>query len=220
MIINEDILRRIVRDSLIQEKRLDFGSGDIFSKFKGKDNDPASAEVSHKGPAEPYKLGDVEILRKKGADIENLSDNTKSLIKYMYKKAEELKIEKPVITSGMRGPASQASVMYTNWTSQGGKNGGNKYLVNLYKNKKLAKAIAKAFTNNEKTEAIKKATEFLKKTPISNHADGKAFDLRLTKDIKKLVDALKKEGLIKPVDETKKAGPHWHIKVLKPGPTS
>ena len=67
------------------------------------------------------------IIGKKGADIENLSDDTKSLIKYMYKKAEELKIEKPVITSGMRGPASQASVMYTNWTNQGGKNGGNKY---------------------------------------------------------------------------------------------
>ena len=191
-------------------------------KYSDSDEKPSGAEVSHSGPSVDDKIDDVSIKRKSGANIKDLSKNTKSVIKYMYKKAKELGItDTPVITSGMRGPQSQASVMYSNWVKQGAKSGGKNYLIRLYANDELAGQIGDAFEKNhpDKAKAVAGAVELLNKTPISNHARGDAFDLRVTSRIGELVSLLEKEKLIKPFDETKeKSGPHWHIKVLKAAP--
>ena len=219
MIISEEKLRKIIREKF---KR----TSDFYIKTSRPLNNnvdgPTESEVSHGGNSVDDKIDDVPIKRKSSANIKDLNKNTKSVIKYLYKKSKELGIkDTPVITSGMRGPKSQATVMYGNWIKQGAKSGGKDYLIRLYANDKLAGQIGDIFSKNypNKEKAVAGATELLKKTPISNHSGGEAFDLRITSRIGELVSLLEKEKLIKSFDETKeKSGPHWHIKVLKAAP--
>jgi len=222
MKISESHLRSLIRNLYLSENlNVSFGSAKRKLRNYGdaaSDDESSTfkSETSHTGPASKFKLDDVEILKKSAANIDDLSDNSKKLLKYLYKKAAEMEIETPVVTSGMRGPKSQATVMWNNWNNQGGKSGGNEYLLGLYKNNSMAKKIGAIFTNaKDKASAVKGAIKILEIQPISNHATGDAFDLRLTKDIYKVLSEIEKEGYIKLVDETKKAGPHWHVKVLK-----
>ena len=231
MFISESRIRKIIRQRLIKEIT-DGGEYDVDfvqpgSNFYGAgeiENSPSAAEISHAGTTQTMELNGVTITKKPGANIENLSDDTKDLIKYMYEKAEEMDdVDTPVITSGMRGPLAQATVMYNNWKANGGLNGGEKYLVGLYANKKLAKKISDIFTAQDPSTnaagleqyAIEDAAGVLEDDPISNHAEGDAFDLRLTKGIIKLLTVLAAEDLIKVGDESKKPGPHYHVVVLK-----
>ena len=230
MFISESRIRKIIRQRLIKE----ITSGDEYavdfvqpgSNFYGAgeiENSPSAAEISHAGTTETMVLDGVTITKKPGANIEDLSNDTKDLIKYMYEKAEKMDdVDTPVITSGMRGPLAQATVMYNNWEANGGLNGGEKYLVGLYAKKKLAKEISDIFKNNGPSSpggsedyAIDEARYVLENDPISNHAEGDAFDLRLTKGIIKLLTVLAAEDLIKVGDESKKPGPHYHVVVLK-----
>ena len=224
MLLNELQIRALIYEKL-KEARQKSVRADLSRRgskeYSDEELSPSGAEVTHSGPASDDKIDDVSVKRKSGANIKDLSKNTKSVIKYMYKKAKELGIDTPVITSGMRGPQSQASVMYSNWVKQGAKSGGKEYLIRLYANDKLAGSIGDVFNKNhpDKAKAVAGAVELLNKTPISNHARGDAFDLRVTSRIGELVSLLEKEKLIKPFDETReKSGPHWHIKVLKAAP--
>ena len=136
-----------------------------------------------------------------------------------YKKKYGDKV--PFVTSLYRGPAVQAKVMFNNWKMHGGKEDGkgNKYLLGLYKDKKMAKAVGDVFTKTGKHDG---AIPILKKQAISGHAGGKAVDFR-SKDrpyMKELLEKVKKSfPSMKINDETKNRdgsvspNQHWHVGV-------
>jgi len=74
---------------------------------------------------------------------------------------------------------------------------------------------------NIKKRCIEEAGAYLEKNNISNHQVSSAFDIRtkegLQKDVESIIFHSDFKGLIKVNDETKsKAGPHYHITVVKP----
>jgi len=74
---------------------------------------------------------------------------------------------------------------------------------------------------NIKKRCIEEAGAYLEKNNISNHQVSSAFDIRtkegLQKDVESVIFHSDFKGLIKVNDETKsKAGPHYHITVVKP----
>ena len=89
------------------------------------------------------------------------------------------------ITSGFRDAKNQARIMWNNWWRESDKGkdlaAGRKYLIGLYKDDDAAAAIADMFESNPtkagKYEVRKKATEYLKQSPISRHQSGLAIDV-------------------------------------------
>ena len=164
--------------------------------------------------------GKFEKYVKDGADVSDLTPSVIEIIKSIfqvydsqYKK--DYPNKPPKITSGFRGPAKQAQVMFNNWETHGGKSGGNKYLIDLYANDKLAKKIGDSFT---KTGDYKEATKILSKEPVSAHGAGRAIDLRSRERpyMSELLNTVKKSfPKMKINDETKYKNPHWHISVRK-----
>lgn len=179
------------------------------------------------GGPNPFK-GDPKIGPNIGTEV-NMSKVDPEILKIIkavfqryeadYKKEYGDKV--PFVTSLYRGPAVQAKVMFNNWKMHGGKEAGkgNKYLLGLYTDQKLAKAVGDVFTN---TGGHDGAIPILKKQAISGHAGGKAVDFR-SRDrpyMKELLGKVKQSfPKMSIIDETKNKdgsvspNQHWHVGV-------
>lgn len=212
MLIKESELKRIIESYLGESifGRVNKGSKPssiykTYNKFFDKDDDIVlkNAEL----------LGDDDINVKSGADVENLSDKTKDIIRIIFAKAKDLNVETPVVTSGYRGPKTQIKAMYNNWERNGGlkdKERAKKYLVDLYKDDNLVIKIHDMFLKGDKEGA----ENLLKTNPVSSHQSGSAFDLRFTKGIDKVLNDPAIQKLIKPFGKgSVKESDHYHIAV-------
>ena len=161
----------------------------------------------------------LNIVIKPGVNIENVTPDVKAFIREVAFKASEMGVKTPVITSGWRSLKSQATIMAKNWKSNGGKDSGRRYLTWLYGNK-FGGDISYIFENyGTEPRAISMAIEIIKSRPVGSHHitnPGQAVDFAITNGIKHLLDTVNAEGKfdIKIVDESKTAGPHYHVTVL------
>lgn len=149
----------------------------------------------------------------------------------------ETKLKLGKVGSGVRDAYNQARIMYVNWSQKGSnKRRGKetivtlldrrkKYIVGLYKNKKLATAIHNIFARGNTDvfikdsdqfgdlipvalfDALAKASDILEKTPISNHQGNNAADFANNTKIKDWVNAKNSKVATKAVGE----GNHIHI---------
>lgn len=213
MLIKESQLKRLIESYLVEsifgKKTKGAKTSTLRSSFPNFSKDKDIQKVLK----DAELLGDDDINTKPGVDIESLSEQTKDVIKIIFAKAKEMKVETPVVTSGYRGPKAQISAMYKNWKNNGGlqnKARAKKYLVDLYKDDDLVINIHKLFARGDKKGAIK----LLKKNPISSHQSGSAFDLRFTNGIDKVLNDPSIQKLIKPFGKgSVKESDHYHIAV-------
>tara|TARA_R110002153_G_scaffold1395_2_gene7206 strand:- start:4706 stop:5362 length:657 start_codon:yes stop_codon:yes gene_type:complete len=199
--------------------------GDLRKFYKDEDYDDygdyssdsdSYPEIQHdEGELKTTNIDGVSVRTKSGVDLSTLSTKANELIKAIFEMAKLKGFVQPVITSGFRGPKAQARVMYNNWKRESYGSGpkGTSYLVGLYKNKKLAQKIGDSFA--EHGDDLTKAVELLK-TPISNHNNNKAFDLRLTKDIDTIMEMPSIKALYSTGTNTgtQKESDHWHVLAL------
>ena len=158
-----------------------------------------------------------EYQEAKDANVQGLKPKTKEFVARLNSYAKEKNWKKPKITSGFRGPVSQAKVMFKNWKLHGGASGGTAYLIGLYADDNLAKKVGDSFTSSGDW---KNAAAILKKEPVSAHGSGKAIDIRSIghKNIGKIIHAVAVEFRNKGIkvyinDETGYKNPHWHVKI-------
>ena len=213
MILTESSIRKLI--SLIIER------GANIQSMAANFDDSAESDVDRDDSTSPE-----EYIEAKTANVAGLKQNTKDYVERLNSYAKEKNWKKPVITSGFRGPSSQARVMRGNWEREGGSKAGKKYcqgteyLIGLYRDDIAAKKIGDIFEKNTESEGIKLAANYLKSKPISPHGSGKAVDIRSTghKNIKNIIYAVANEFKTKGInvkinDETGYKAPHWHVKV-------
>lgn len=165
---------------------------------------------------EAIEEGNVYV--KPGVNIQNVTPAVSSFIKELGIVAKQMNAETPIITSGWRSLEEQFFLMGKNWKNNGGRKNGRKYLVNLYGND-YGNAMADIFENfgvNEQSKDL--GIKVIQSRPVgSSHvlSPGQAIDLALTKNIYQILNSIKNGGKfdLKIVDETKTAGPHYHVTI-------
>ena len=206
MLLSESSIRKIIKKILLSEQR----SVNVRTIQANLDDGEKKAAQDNDTPPEDYSPS-------KKANVAGLKQATKDFISRIKEYAKENKFKEPYITSGFRNNVAQANVMFKNWKLHGGKNGGNAYLIKLYKDDTMAKQVGDSFSATGSADA---AYEILASKPISPHASGKAIDLRSIghPNIGKILNAVAAEFAKKNIkvyinDETKYKNPHYHVKV-------
>ncbi len=156
---------------------------------------------------------------KDGVNIENITPAAKAFIQRVGETARKFKVDRPIITSGWRSIEEQFEIMGKNWLNNGGKKTGRKYLTKLY-GKEYGNAMANIFEQyGFGPVAQQLGVSVIQSQPTgSRHIQepGEAVDFAMTSGIKKVLDYIKSshEFEMKIVDETKSAGPHYHVTIL------
>lgn len=217
MKISRKTLNLLIENYIFEGDLRQFYKDEDYDDYDDYSSDSESyPEIQHdEGDLKTTSIDGVSVRTKSGVDLSTLSPKTNELIKAIFEMAKNKKFEQPVITSGFRGPKAQALVMYRNWKREGSGDAskGTSYLVNLYTNKKLARQIGDSFEENG--DDLTKA-EALLRTPISNHNNNRAFDLRLTKNIDTIMEMPSIKALYStgPKTGTQKESDHWHVLAL------
>lgn len=182
----------------------------INEKFKRKKSPEPVA------PVEPALSSGKVLLSHSGINVTNITEDTKTFIDVLGATAENLGAPKPVITSGYRTPKSQAKVMANNWTAHGGLNGGREYLINLYSDDVMAKAIDDIFRQyGTGQQALDLAEKYIIERGVHLGAHirnpGIALDLRMTGQIEEVLEEIRNSGKfnLKILNE----GDHFHVEV-------
>jgi hypothetical protein len=182
-------------------------------------NDEVPAEERTPERAKEYvPVGDGKVYAKPGVNVENVTSAVKNFMEALGKKAAELGVETPIITSGWRSVENQAGLMGRNWNSNGGMQGGREYLVKIY-GQDYGSQMADVFEQHGfGRESVDPAVRVIKSRPVGSYHianPGMALDISLTSGIKEVLDTIKSEGVfdIKIVDETDTAGPHYHVSI-------
>ena len=190
--------------------------------------DNMSNDTDGGGGVNPFKDNKkIAPYIKSGVSFEKVSSKIVQIIEAVYKEYEENYKKEypnlpPVVTSIFRGPESQAKTMFGNWKMHGGKKGvsdnkGNKYLINLYKDKEMAKKVGDIFTQ---TGSYKDVVPIFNKKRPSSHGLGNAVDFRsnglpymeeLLKTVAGNLSFMKILDERKKKDGTTSPNQHWHI---------
>jgi hypothetical protein len=223
------------------KKLMNTGLGSVMTLVKeyGKDKGtvsqplPESTPDSMVEPASTRPDESIELIDaiannlvkvKQNVDIENITPDTRKFINELGRVAQVMGAERPVITSGYRSKRSQARVIIDNWKSNGGKNGGDQYLISLYgttNGAKYSSIIAKYKIGEEGEDrkgCIEELFNYLKEIVGSSHTKepGQALDIRWNTDkILPVLHAIRDGGRfnISIIDETWTSGPHYHVTV-------
>jgi len=211
MLLSENSIRKIIFEILKTENNV------LEQTVLVRSMEPDWIEKEEKEYEKDGETSPEEYQEAKEANVNGLKPKTKEFIARLNSYAKEKNYKKPKITSGFRGPVSQARVMFNNWKLHGGVSGGTEYLIGLYANDKLAKRVGDTFTS---TNDWRTAASILKKQPVSAHGSGKAIDIRSIghNNISEIIYAVAKEFRLKNIkiyinDETGYKNPHWHIKI-------
>jgi hypothetical protein len=143
--------------------------------------------------------------------------STDALINQLNLLADEMGVPRPRVTSTGRTAEEQASAMYNNWQSHGGRNGGREYLVGLYANDAAAREVDRLFADSEPENAVTNASIYLAANPISDHQQGNAIDFGGTES-RELLEEAQRRGIF--TGQIMDEGDHLHIEYEAVSPTS
>lgn len=210
-----------------EHKRTDWGGHKspegVLKAMTSEATKPAKAEpgVSEMGQGDrprslrrliPFKSkGTYKV--KDGVILDYATPEVMGFLSLLGATAAEMGAETPVVTSAYRSPQHQAKVMARNWDSHGGPRGGTEYLVSLYENDQMAVDVGSIFQEYGSGRSGQNAVaQYLSDNSISSHmkTPTTVVDLRMTKDIGRVLDALVQRGAdLKVINEKD----HYHVKV-------
>jgi len=159
------------------------------------------------------------VYTKPGVNINNVTQDVKDFIEAIGNKAKEMGVQTPIITSGWRSIRNQSALMGRNWNDNGGMNGGREYLEGLY-GKSYGSKMSDIFESyGVGKDAQELGAKVIRSRTVGSHHitdPGQALDFSLTSGIKEVLSAMRIDNdfNIKIVDETKMAGPHYHVSIL------
>lgn len=199
----------------------------------GKDVQTTGAE----GEWQDVSMGDMaKYIENLNLGLSNTSPKVHDYLKIVaWVMKEHFPNEKVRITSGHRSPEKQVAIMINNWN----KNGGNKKLDKPYRRKGWPKGVYAETYGDRDTMLVygpitgkKFSQSMVTGTPSkkdwigyyrakidkdkANHLSGNAIDFQSRNKpfMRDLLSKTEEYATLRIGDETKRAGPHWHIGVV------
>lgn len=201
MLVNESILRKVIRETLIEARFGKISSAGQTTTIDSTETDFENVE-----------------LKDDSVDVNSLSEGTKNVIKAVAALVKEKEGKLPiVVTSGYRDATKQIDAMYNNWQKKQTEESGSglTYLQGLYQSysRALIKGIHRAFLSDPPDK--KSAIDTVTKNPISRHQSKLAFDLRSTDGHEGLAILINDIKKIENVKSVVNEGDHIHIECKK-----
>jgi len=162
-----------------------------------------SGNSEHISPPGDYGEGALNIpgVQAKPGVKGPISEALQKFLEVCGRIASEQNLPQPVVTSGYRSPDDQISAMASNWVSNGGLLGGNRYLLKLYRDDAMASAIGSIFTSNYDRASDRVSPDGRKEATaywVQRYGTGGRSHLKVPAEA---VDLRKTEGILDIINE-------------------